>query len=102
MLVNVNTVLTQLNGDPVMDMDGKGNAVEATVKMALVNAVLSPVQTDKPMDKFRKDELARKIYNTDGEVELTAEEVVLLKDRVGESYAPIIVGQVWRLLENKL
>lgn len=97
MLLKVSTVLTQYNGTPLMD----GN-VEATVRDAIVNAVLAPTQGDNGVMKMKKDELARKVYNAKEEVELTAEEVVIVKERVGEAFAPIIVGQVWRLLEGKL
>jgi hypothetical protein len=96
MLLKVSTVLVQYNGKPIVD-----NGVEATVRDAVVNAVLVAVPGDKPIQKFQKDELARKIYNVKEEVELTAEEVVMVKERVGECFAPIVVGQVWRLLEGK-
>jgi hypothetical protein len=99
MKLNVNQVLTQYNGQPMMDVDN-GKTIEATVKLALVNAVASPVQSDKMIDKIRKDELAIRIYKADPEVELTAEDVVLIKERVGEMYAPVIVGQIVRMLNQ--
>lgn len=96
MLVNVNKVLTQYDGKSIMDGDK-----EATVREAIINAVLVPEQGDNGVAKMKKDELARKVYNAKDEVELTLDEVVLVKERVGEAFAPIIVGQVWRLLEGQ-
>lgn len=36
------------------------------------------------------------------EIELTAEEISVIKKRVGEFYSPIIVGQAWDILEGKV
>jgi hypothetical protein len=99
MQLDVTKAITQYDGTPMMDVDAKGEPVQATVRLILVNAVASPVEGDKPIDKFTKDELARRIYNAEKEVELTAEDVVLIKDRVGALFAPVVVGQIWRLLE---
>jgi len=97
MLVNVNQVLKSFAGEIMKDMVD-GQAIDATVKMAIVNAVLSPVQNEKGIDKVRKYELAKKVYNSD-EVDLNEDEIKLIKDRVGESFAPLIVGQIYELLK---
>ena len=97
MLVNVNQVLKTLDGQTMKDNDGQGNAIDATVKMAIVNAVLSPVQKESGIDKVKKYELAKKVFNAD-EVDLDEKEIALIKDRVGETFAPVIVGQVYELL----
>lgn len=103
MLVKVDTLLKTLDGQVMKDNDGQGSAVDATLKVALINAVASPEQNDTPAQKIEKGELARKIYLADGEIELTAEEVALCKKRVGEVYpSPIIVLQVTEMLEGKV
>jgi len=101
MVINVNKELVQLNGQPIMDLDAEGKAVPATVKTALVNAVLLPEQNEKGVQKVQKYELAKKLYKAEKDVEVTAEDVVLLKKVVENSYAPLIVGQVLELLEGK-
>lgn len=106
MLVNVNQVLKTITGVTMQDIaeeiDENGEtvkvAVDATVKTAIVNAVLSPVQSDKGIDKIKKYELAKKVYASD-EVDLNEDEIKLIKDRVGEVYIPIIVGQIYELLK---
>jgi len=98
MLVNVNQVLKTLDGQTMKDNDGKGNAIDATVKMAIVNAVLSPVDKESGIDKVKKYELAKKVFNTD-EVDLNEDEIALIKERVGAGFAPIIVGQIFELLK---
>ncbi len=97
MLVKVNVSLKALDGQDMKDViDGK--AVDATLKMAIVNAVLSPVEKESGVDKVKKYELAKKVYASD-EVDLDENEIKLIKGRVGEVYQPIVVGQVYELLK---
>jgi len=97
MLVNVNEILKSFSGETMKDIVD-GEAVDATVKMAIVNAVLSPVQNEKGVDKVKKYELAKKVFNAD-EVDLDEDEIKLIKDRVGEVFPPVIVGQIYELLK---
>jgi len=97
MKVNTNQVLKTFDGQTMKD-NVDGQAVDATVKMAIVNAVLSPVQNEKGVDKVVKYELAKKIYASD-EVDLNEDEIKLIKDRVGETFPPIVVGQIYELLK---
>jgi len=97
MLVNVNQALKTIDGQTMKEsVDGK--ATNATVKLAIVNAVLSPVDKESGIDKVKKYELAKKIYASD-EVDLDENEIKLIKDRVGEGFAPLIVGQIFGLLK---
>ena len=97
MKINVNQTLKTIEGVIMKDMVD-GNAVDATVKTAIVNAVLSPVKDESGVDKVKKYELAKKIYASD-EVDLDEKEIALIKERVGEGFAPIIVGQIFELLK---
>ena len=97
MLVKVNVPLKTMDGQVMKDnVDGK--AVDASMKMVIVNAVLSPVERETGVDKVKKYELAKKIHTSD-EVDLNEEEITIIKDRVGETFAPIIVGQIFELLK---
>ena len=98
MLVKVNVPLKTLDGQVMKDNDGQGKAIDATVKLAMVNAILSPVQKEKGVDKVAKYELAKRIFESD-EVDLNEDEIKLIKERVGETFPPIIVGQVFELLK---
>jgi len=97
MLVKTNTPLKTMDGQ-VMKDNVDGQAVDATVKMAIVNAVLAPVQNEKGVDKVKKYELAKKVYNSD-EVDLDEKEIATIKERVGETFPPIVVGQIYELLK---
>ena len=98
MLVNVNQVLKTMDGQVMQDNDGQGKAIDATAKLVIVNAILSPVEKESGIDKVKKYELAKKVYASD-EVDLNEDEIKLIKDRVGEGFAPIIVGQIFELLK---
>ena len=100
MLLSTTKVLVNIAGEPLKD-SVNGVAVDVTVKTVIVNALLNPMEKDTGMQKLEKEELARKVYQNDS-VDLTIEQVKLIKDRIGEMYAPIVVGQVWRLLENRV
>jgi hypothetical protein len=100
MLIKTNTVITNLAGESMKDMDADGNASDATLKSTIVNALLSPVQKETGTDKVQKYELAKKVYEAD-EIELTAEEITLIKARVGDAFVPIVVGRVFEMLEGK-
>lgn len=98
MLVKVNVPLKTMDGQVMKDVDAEGKAIDATLKMAIVNAVLSPVQKESGIDKVKKYELAKRVYASD-EVDLNEDEIKLIKDRVGETFAPIIVGQIYEVLK---
>jgi hypothetical protein len=100
MKITVTQTLKNMDGQVMKDNDGQGNAVDATLRMAIVNAVLSPVQKESGMEKVKKYELAKRIHQSD-EVDLTAEEISLIKERVGEVYPALITGQIWDILEGK-
>lgn len=97
MKINTNQVLRTIDGQTMKDTDSSGNAVDATVKSAIVNCILSPVQKETGVEKVAKYELAKRIYASD-EVDLNEKEITLIKDRVGELYSPVVVGQLYELL----
>lgn len=102
MKIDVSKELKTLDGQTMKDVGANGEAIDATVKMALLNALLAPEQKDTPVQKLKKGELARKIYKAEGEVDLTAEEIALCKKRVGEVFpSPLVVLQVTEILEQK-
>ena len=98
MLVKVNVPLKTFDGIAMKDNDGQGNAIDATIQGAIVNAILLPVEKETGVEKVRKYELAKRIYNND-EVDLNEDEIKLIKDCVGKGFAPIVVGQVFELLK---
>lgn len=97
MLVKVDVPVLALNGETLQDnVDGK--VVAATVRMIMVNAILSPVEKELGTEKVKKYELAKKIYTKD-EVDLDETDIKVIKDAVGKQFAPIVVGQIYELLK---
>jgi hypothetical protein len=97
MVLNTIQALVNFNGKPLQEMvDGK--LVDITVRTVTVNVLLSPKEKDKGTDKIRKYDLAMRIYKEDS-VQLTLEEATLIKELVGEAFGPIVVGQLYKMLE---
>jgi hypothetical protein len=93
MKINFGTVLTQLNGQPI-----ENEAKQPfTLGQAVVNALLQPVQGQSAADKIRKGRIAERAYD-EQEIEVSPEDVTLIRQAIGELYAPLIVLKVFRLL----
>jgi hypothetical protein len=103
MKINFDSEVLNLENKPLVEtIDGK--VVNYTLKKICVNALMANIPTpqnapqETGMEKFKKFELSKKIYNG-GEVEVTAEDITLIKKQVGVCYGAIIVGPVYNLLE---
>ena len=94
MTIDTTTVIRNLDGAPVPSADG-----DLTLGTVLCDALLTLGKADDAtgMEKVRRYRLAQAIH--DGSPTLTAEDVVLLKDLVGAHYIPLVVGQVWDILD---
>jgi len=94
--------LKTMSGEVMKDMDEKNEAVDATLKMAVVNALLAPQkEQESGVDKIKKYELAKMVFKAEGEVDVTAEDITLIKKAVEKAFpSPIIVGQVNEMLEK--
>jgi hypothetical protein len=100
--------LTQLDGQPITGSDGKPLEKPPTLGSICEGALLaqyaderdaaSGKETITPEDKFARWKLANKV-NGGKDVNLTAEELSLIKKLIGKGYAPLIVGQVWMMLD---
>lgn len=102
MKLNVTQVLKQRSGEPIIDNDN-GVAVDATLRRGIINALEVALETDRneqPIKRYERGKLADKVYDND-EVELSAEEITLIKERVGKVFNAYIVKVIWDLLEDK-
>jgi len=102
MKIDFTQTLKTMSGEVMKDMDEKNEAVDATLKMAVVNALLAPQkEEDTGINKIKKYELAKMIYNSEGETDITVEDVALIKKAVEKAFpSPMIVGQVNEMLEK--
>ena len=98
MKLNVDVILKDLDGNELKDGEKS-----VTLKSVIVNALTMLGKNDESMtgpDKFVLYTIAQVVHKG-GDIELTAEEIVKIKERVGKFYTPIVVGNVFNLLENK-
>ncbi len=97
---NFDQLLTGLGGKPLLNEDQQ--PTNLTLGAICVQALLMtfPDEQVTGEEKFRRYQLAERL-STGGEVEVTAEEVALLKNLAGKGYVPLMVGAVWKALEEQ-
>ena len=89
-------VIKNLDGTPVKDKDE-----ELTFFHIFSGALNIFDERTTPEDKAKMFNLNLRIHQEKGkEMKLTVEEAKLLKDCVGKSYSPVIVGRVNELLDG--
>lgn len=98
MKINLEQVLKSLDGTHLLSEDQK----EITLGKVCVGALTNMLPTEQATGevKFQRFQLAQKI-NGQKEIELTSEEIVIIKERVGVLHSPLVVGLVYEMLEGK-
>ncbi len=105
--IDVTPQLRELDGTPLEMPDSVcmecGNALEAkpfTLRLACTTALIAQFRDDqvKGDEHLRRWKLANKIYDND-EVDLKSGEIELVKKLVAKQRGPLVVGQVWELLD---
>jgi len=88
----VTAILKHLRGEIVI-----------TLRDICVNALLTPTEGDDEKKKFEKWEIFKKLRDLKDDediVELTAEEISVIKKGIGKVQAPLILGQCFEMLES--
>lgn len=90
--------ILKVKNEPIKGQDGK----DWTLKEALMTACFSHFQGDNPTgeEKYKRWKIAQKIDAAETEVELTVEEVGVVKKLCGHVYPTISVGAIWSVLEK--
>ena len=101
--MKINQKLLGVDGVETLKGD-KG--IPLLLKDVCINALLTPAQQESEKVKWEKYVLFKKfrdaITEADGTIwiELKSEEVSLLKQAVGRTQTPLIMGQIWEMLEG--
>ena len=102
--IDFGATFLDLDGNVVKDrkvaMDGNVTESEATLGRVAANALLALTDADKEMTgetKVKRYDLAMRVVK--GVVTLKAEEISDIKAAIGKHYAPLIVGQAWKMLD---
>ena len=98
MKIKILTKLFNVDDKTIKGPDTK----DLTVKDVCINALLSPKMDDSEKVKWDKYELYKRLKTAKDVVELSAEEIVLLKQAIGKTQPPLIMGQAWEVLESKI
>jgi len=97
MKVKISQTLQDVEGQPLKGEKGK----PLTMRDVCINSLLTPVQGDEEKAKWEKYEIYKKLRDAKDEVELKSEEITLLKKSVGKIQPPLLMGQVYDMIENK-
>lgn len=94
---------------PIRDLNGvqltdDKDTVGYTLRSVLIRTALhmGPGKAPSPADKLAAYALAKRIALANHFMELTAAQVVFLKDNAGALWPPLVMGQLWELLESPL
>jgi hypothetical protein len=99
MLKNFDTVLNDLQEMPILNADKQGatlTAKDATLAALLIANQNKPVSGE---EKFKRWQLAQRV-SAGGEVEVTPEEITLIKELAGDVYSAIVIGPLYIFLNG--
>lgn len=96
MTFDTTTLLLDRDADPLLFNDKP-----MTLRAALLTAVDAQLSGDEASDGSAKMHLYRlgMTIHTETDVDLPAEDIALLKERVVKCFGPIVVGRVFELLD---
>lgn len=92
-MINLDIELKTLNGEAI-----KENEKVIMVKDICANALLSTEEKMEGRVKLENWNLAQKVYKG-GDVDLTPEEIVKIRELVGKNYTTLIVGQIYDIVK---
>ncbi len=98
MKIKIDKELIDVDGiTPIQDKVGV-----LTLKQVCIAAILTPIEGEEWTKKQEKWDLFKKFRDVDTTqiVEVSIEELKILKDSIGKWYPPLIMGQCFEMLEN--
>lgn len=91
MRFNFESPVVDFVGNPILD-----NGKPVLLRDTIISALLVAEQEMEPHKKFYRYMLAQKVFKGD---EVSVEDVAEIKAAIGKHGVPMVVGQVWQLLE---
>ena len=106
MEINLNHAFKNLDGTEIIGPPKKeGEKGEVfTVKAACENALLFTYKGEEGLsgpDKAARWYLAMEIYGSNGNIDISVDDIKLLKDLISKNGSPLIVGQAFEILDPK-
>lgn len=99
MKVKLNHILSDLDGNSLRDERG-----ELTVGKVAIQALIGQHRNDENMSADKKVALYELMCKVKSEPDndFTVEEIAALKERIGLLFTPIVVGQCFKVLDQKI
>jgi hypothetical protein len=95
MIVNLALVLTDIEGNKIKSENGEEMLLSKMVGNALFSA-------EEKEDPIRLYELAKKIYYSEGEIELGKSDADLIKEKVkAKGFTVLVLGPLYEALKEK-
>lgn len=99
MKIKINEALKGIDGvTPLPNPDGKG--ANLTLKDIIIASLLSPIQGESEKEKLERYDAFKKVRDSSVEVDLKAEEVVIIKKTVGKFQPPLVMGQAFEMIDK--
>lgn len=99
MKVDFGQELKGLDGTVLYRQDGPESRVDIILRDIVIGSLLATGEKDDGAKKYALWKLAEKVSKAEAPVEVLAEEVVLIKERVGRVQPVIVVGSAFQALE---
>lgn len=103
MQIDLTTIMTKLDGMPLMQPPEQGQPDRAwTLRDVAVTVLMNELEKERSdgIQKLERYMLAQRIYGAESTIDLTAEQITLLKERIGRGFPAAIVGPAYAALES--
>jgi hypothetical protein len=95
MIVNLAIALTDIEGNKIKGENGQ----EVSLSKMVGNALFSAEEKDDPIRLY---ELAKKIYYSEGDMEISKSDADLIKDKVkAKGFTVLVLGPLYEALKEK-
>lgn len=98
-IINFSTVITAMNGEPMLDMETKKPVTLVDIVLTALNLVL-PEERSDAKDKIHRYKLSCCIVDG-GEIDVKSEEITEIKNQIAKVpfFSPLIVGRAYDILD---
>lgn len=97
MKIKINEKLKDATGE---DIQPDVTKPAMTLRDVCVSSILYPVADEDQAKKYGKWEIFKKLRDAKTEVELTVEDIAIIKTAIGKFQPPLIMGQCFDLIEK--
>lgn len=101
--IDFSAALNDQDGQPIKDSDGKVLTLGRASMMALMTGYPEDQAggPDVALKKQRRGNLGLKVYEAKGPVDVSPEDLVLIREYIGKLYPPLVVVRAMPLLDAK-